>query len=64
MSVIGNAVMRRAQLRNKLGMERITEAAVDQVREFQARMAAADILRRVRSLRVSSGDIGGKHWKK
>lgn len=56
--------MRRAQLRNKLGMERITDAAVDQVREFQARMAAADILRRVRSLRVSSGDIGGKHWKK
>lgn len=56
--------MRRAQLRKKLGMERITEAAVDQVREFQARMAAADILRRVRSLRVSSGDIGIKHWKK
>lgn len=56
--------MRRAQLRNKLGMERITEAAVDQVREFQARMAAADILHRVRSLRVSSGDIGGKRWKK
>jgi hypothetical protein len=64
MSAIGNAVMRRAQLRNKLGMERITEDAVDQVREFQARMAAADILRRVRSLRVSSGDIGCKHWNK
>ena len=64
MSAIGNAVMRRAQLRNKLGMERITEAAVDQVREFQARMAASDILHRVRRLRVSSGDIGGKLWKK
>lgn len=64
MSRLATEIMRRAELRKKLGMERITDAAVDQMREFQARMAAADILRRVRSLRVSSGDIGCKHWKK
>lgn len=55
---------RRMELRRKLGDHAVSSIQERATKNMYLQAACSDILRRVRSLRVSAGNISGQLWVK